>query len=224
MRYVIASSKNWFLQSEKTEEYKQLATSLITKKDDLNFTNLQKINPKYIFFPHWSWKVPSEIYNNFNCIVFHTAPLPFGRGGSPLQNLIIHGFKSSPVCALKMTDVLDGGPIYCSEEITLDGNISEIFQRLAITIERLILQICKINPVPIPQNGEIVNFKRLSITDNELLSHHNLVELYDRIRMVDGLDYQKAFINYGEFAIEFSDAKIGSDYLSARVIIKKRHI
>ena len=60
----------------------------IRKKSDLNMKNLKKINPKYIFFPHWSHKVPQIILDNFECVCFHTAPLPYGRGGSPIQNLI----------------------------------------------------------------------------------------------------------------------------------------
>ena len=29
-----------------------------------------------------------EIHENYKCIIFHMTDLPFGRGGSPLQNLI----------------------------------------------------------------------------------------------------------------------------------------
>ena len=43
---------------------------------------------KKIFIPHWSFIIPKEIYQNFECILFHMTDLPFGRGGSPLQNLI----------------------------------------------------------------------------------------------------------------------------------------
>ena len=50
---------------------------------------------------------------DLNRIVFHTAPLPYGRGGSPIQNLIVRGHISpAPVCALKMVSGLDEGPIY----------------------------------------------------------------------------------------------------------------
>ena len=45
---------------------------------------LESYNPRYIFFPHWSWIVPKEIFEKYECVCFHMTDLPFGRGGSPL--------------------------------------------------------------------------------------------------------------------------------------------
>jgi methionyl-tRNA formyltransferase len=219
INYIVASSKDWFKEHPKSEEYEELNFIEISNKEDLKLEYLEKINPRYIFFPHWNWKVSSEIYERFECVVFHTAPLPYGRGGSPIQNLILKGLKNSPVCALKMTDILDGGPIYDSFEVSLDGTISEIFSRIATCVEKLIVLICQNNPHPIEQNGEVVAFKRLSNSDNELLSNHSIKELYDRIRMVDGLDYPRAFINYGNHKIEFSEACLDGNHLLAKVKI-----
>jgi len=219
INYIVASSKDWFKEHPKSEEYEELNFIEISNKEDLKLEYLEKINPRYIFFPHWNWKVSSEIYERFECVVFHTAPLPYGRGGSPIQNLILKGLKNSPVCALKMTDILDGGPIYDSFEVSLDGTISEIFSRIATCVEKLIVLICQNNPHPIEQNGEVVAFKRLSNSDNELLSNHSIKELYDRIRMLDGLDYPRAFINYGNHKIEFSEACLDGNHLLAKVKI-----
>lgn len=74
-------------------------------------------------------------------MVFHTAPLPFGRGGSPIQNLIARKIDAAPVCAFRMTDVLDGGPIYDSIQVSLSGTIEEIFNRIANIIDTLIIKI-----------------------------------------------------------------------------------
>ena len=219
INYIVASSKDWFKEHPKSEEYEELNFIEISNKEDLKLEYLEKINPRYIFFPHWNWKVSSEIYERFECVVFHTAPLPYGRGGSPIQNLILKGLKNSPVCALKITDILDGGPIYDSIEVSLDGTISEIFSRVATCVEKLIVLICQDNPHPIEQNGEVVAFKRLSNSDNELLGNHSFKELYDRIRMVDGLDYPRAFINYGNHKIEFSEACLDGNHLLAKVKI-----
>jgi methionyl-tRNA formyltransferase len=219
INYIVVSSKDWFKEHPKSEEYEELNFIEISNKEDLNLEYLEKINPRYIFFTHWNWKVSSEIYERFECVLFHTAPLPYGRGGSPIQNLILKGLKNSPVCALKMTDNLDGGPIYDSFEVSLDGTIAEIFSRIATCVEKLILLICQNNPHPIKQNGEVVAFKRLSNSDNELLGNHSFKELYDRIRMVDGLDYPRAFINYGNHKIEFSEACLDGNLLLAKVKI-----
>ena len=64
-----------------------------------------------------------------------------------------------------------------------------------------------------------MEFKRLSNSDNELLGNHSIKELYDRIRMVDGLDYPRAFINYGNHKIEFSEACLDGNHLLAKVKI-----
>ena len=140
--YVVASSKDWYNECAHSKEYNSLNIIKITAKDELNLGFLEKVNPRYIFFPHWSWKVDSEIFERYECVVFHTAPLPFGRGGSPIQNLILRDIKKSPVCALRMTEILDGGPIYDSIEVSLDGSIAEIFLKIAICVEILIIKIC----------------------------------------------------------------------------------
>ena len=61
---------------------------LITEKKKLDGDFLKRLNPRYIFFPHWSWRVPREIIENYECVCFHMTDLPYGRGGTPLQNLI----------------------------------------------------------------------------------------------------------------------------------------
>lgn len=214
---IIAYSKDWFKSRPKSDEFKKLDLIEITKKSDLNLENLRRINPKYVLFPHWNWKVDSEIFETFECVVFHTAPLPYGRGGSPIQNLIIRGIDKSPVCALKMTGVLDGGPIYDSQEISLDGNIDDIFSKIAKCVESLMIKICQMDPIPLPQKGNVISFQRLSYADNELLKEHSIKELYDRIRMVDGEGYSKAYISFGDYKVEFSDAKLVNNELLAKI-------
>lgn len=215
-KIVIASSRDWFDKVTKSKEFLSLDIQYIKKKEDLTLETLEKLEPEYIFFPHWNWRVSKEIFSKYKCVAFHTAPLPYGRGGSPIQNLIIRGHVSSPVFALKMTEVLDGGPIYGAEEISLDGNLDEIFHRIAMAVHKLILLICKEKPVPIEQKGIPVKFQRLTYKDNELTSNLRIFEIYDRIRMVDGLDYPKAYICNGLTHIEFTEAEIVGEEVFAR--------
>ena len=215
--YIVASSKEWFANHPKSREYKNFNITEIASKEDLNYTNLIKLQPDYIFFPHWNWIVDEKIFNNFSCVVFHTAPLPYGRGGSPIQNLILKGFKKSPLCALEMNKTIDGGAIYCSEEVSLEGKISDIFSNAASIIEKLILKIIKENPTPIQQVGEVEEFKRLKPIDSQLDFSLSPTELFDRIRMVDGLDYPKAFTKIGKYNIKFCDAFIEDGKLHASI-------
>ena len=177
--------------------------------------------PDYVFFTHWNWIVQKEMHEQFNCIVFHTAPLPYGRGGSPIQNLILEGFKETPVCAVKMTDELDAGPIYASSNVSLAGPLTSIFSRINSAINDLISEILDKNPLPADQLGEPHVFKRLTGVDNEIPKGLKLEEIYDRIRMVDHADYPNAFITYGDIKIELSNAQLSRDTMEVKCTIKK---
>ena len=120
MRLLICNSKNWFSLNKEIRNSSSIKE--ISKKEDLNLELIREFNPNYIFFPHWNWIVDKNIYQTQNCIVFHTAPLPYGRGGSPIQNLILNGYEYTPVCALKMTSDLDAGPISIEINISLEKN------------------------------------------------------------------------------------------------------
>ncbi|WP_316863027.1 methionyl-tRNA formyltransferase [uncultured Cohaesibacter sp.] len=216
-KIVIASSKDWFEKAEKSAEFDQLDVHWIHNKHDLTIERLEDLQPRYIFFPHWNWIIPEEIYQPYECIVFHTAPLPYGRGGSPIQNLILRGFTSSPVCALRVTGILDGGPIYDRREVSLDGTIEAIFSRIATCVEDLIVSICRDEPLPEPQSGDIVEFSRRVPADSALSQDLSRSDLYDRIRMVDGAGYPKAFIQFGDYRLELSEADFSQGTLSAKV-------
>jgi methionyl-tRNA formyltransferase len=217
MNYVVASSKDWFQEHPKTREYSSLNIIEIKTKNELNLELLEEINPRYIFFPHWNWKVGSEIFERYECVVFHTAPLPFGRGGSPIQNLILRNIEKTPVCALRMTEILDGGPIYDSIEVTLDGTITQILSKIAVCVEKLIIKICQENIEPKEQSGAVVTFNRLTYADNELKSEYSIKELYDRIRMVDGEGYKNAYINFGDYKIDLKDSQIKNNEIVAKI-------
>ena len=204
MKIIFCDSKGWFNLNPELLEFNEVIS--INKKENLILKELKKFDPKYIFFVHWNWKVKEEIYKNFNCILFHTAPLPYGRGGTPIQNLILKGHSSAPVCALKMIEELDAGPIYSKVEISLEGNLNKIFFRLNEAINKLIKNIINKEIKPKEQIGETLCFKRLDEKDNEIPPNINIKEFYDRIRMLDHESYPHAYIKYGKFKIEFYNA------------------
>src|SRR5690606_34251586 len=116
---------------------------LIDPKIDFNLENLEKFNPTKIFIPHWSHIIPHESYERYECIVFHMTDLPDGRGGSPLQNLIVKGHKSTKISALRVNQGLDTGDIYLKLPLALHGTASEIFLRASTIIEKMIYEILK---------------------------------------------------------------------------------
>ncbi len=219
MKLIICNSKSWFHLDKKNSSNFEVIT--LSKKDELNFDFISQNKPDYIFFVHWSWKVKKEIFKNFKCILFHTAPLPYGRGGSPIQNLILNGFKKSPVCAIKMEEELDSGSIYDSIEISLDGSLKEIFFRINKVINDLIFRIIKNNMLPKVQEGKIHEFKRLNYEDNKIPLNIDLEKIYDYIRMVDDEDYKNSFIQYGDIKLEFYNAKYKNKSIICKCKITK---
>ena len=219
MKLLVCNSKKWFKLN--SEISKKNIVKVITKKDELTEKLIDIFKPDYIFFPHWNWIVEPTIYQNNECVVFHTAPLPYGRGGSPIQNLILRGYKSAPVCAIKMTGELDAGPIYLSFDIDLSGNLTSIFSRINIAINKLIKEILSKKIELKPQIGKVQKFRRLNYSDNELFQGLTINEIYDRIRMVDHPDYPNAYIIFGDLKIEFYDGSLNSNSLEVKCKITK---
>ena len=221
MTYVICCSKNWFTKNS-SEKFKKKFKYIFDKKK-LNYLAIKKINPKIIFFCHWSYIVPKNIFNNFLCINFHTAPLPFGRGGSPIQNLIQRGIKKTPVCAIKMGDRIDAGPIYLKKNIQLTGSLNTILTSIVLKIEIMILELIKKLPKPKNQKGAIKVFKRLKPKMSEIKKNDKFSKIYDKVRMLDSIEYPRAFIKFNNFIIKFSNIKKkGLNAFSASCYIEKK--
>ncbi len=208
----------WFSLSEENKRSNDF--QVIASKENLNLKELNKFNPDLIFFPHWNWIVPKEILDKFNCIVFHTAPLPFGRGGSPIQNLILKGFLESPICALKMTEELDAGPIYLKKTLSLDGPLKEILKRMNTLVNEMIFELTKKLPEPKDQVGKKTLFKRLTHEDNKIPKNISIKDAYDRIRMLDDVSYPNSFIEHGNLRIEFYEAEFADQEIHCKVTVK----
>lgn len=220
MKIAICNSQNWFQISDEVSKKNKILH--IRKKSDLTLSLLRKFQPDLIFFPHWNWIVEKEIFNEFKCIVFHTAPLPYGRGGSPIQNLIQRGHTASPVCAIAMSDGIDSGPIYDQEEISLDGSLSEIFKRLGCAVNEMMRRLIQHLPEPIEQAGEAIIFKRLGHKDNEISFDLDFEEFYNAVRMLDDSSYPSAYLKMENLVIEFSEIDRSCNELFCRVRISSK--
>jgi methionyl-tRNA formyltransferase len=213
---VVAQSKTW--NESLVSNLKKLTNfDVIEIKNptQLTFKFLSDLNPKFVFFPHWSSLISKNIYQNFKCVIFHMTDLPFGRGGSPLQNLIIRGFKETKMCAIECVEELDAGPIYLKRTLSLEGSAQEIFCRAATVIEKMIVEIVENEPQPTQQVGEVVIFKRRNPSQSNISRLRSVDEIYDAIRMLDADGYPHAFIEYDNLRIEFRNAKFLNGRLSA---------
>jgi methionyl-tRNA formyltransferase len=225
MVFALASEKKWNLPlfEKLRQQFSQDEWYLIDKRELLSVDHLGSIKPDKIFFPHWSYIIPKEIYKKYECIVFHMTDLPYGRGGSPLQNLITRGHKSTKVSALRVDEGVDTGPVYLKKVLSLEGSAQEIFFRCSDIIYEMVSEILKNNPAPKEQKGEIVIFKRRKPEESAIDNVVGIHALYDHIRMLDAEGYPNAFIETENFRFEFYNASFTKDQtLTASVRITKK--
>ncbi|OHA24450.1 MAG: hypothetical protein A3D50_01475 [Candidatus Taylorbacteria bacterium RIFCSPHIGHO2_02_FULL_44_12] len=221
---VIATIRSWNIEGYwRWNEPAGYKKHLVTNPDQLTDQWLKTINPEFIFFPHWSWIIPENIYNKYECVVFHTADLPRGRGGSPIQNLIIRGIYKTKVSALQVTGGLDEGPIYAKVPLDISkGSAQEIFQKNSIIVYKMISEILKKHPKPRPQKGKVLIFKRRKPSESLIPEGLSTRKLYDFIRMLDADGYPRAYIETNGYILEFNTAAINNESVTARVIIKPK--
>jgi methionyl-tRNA formyltransferase len=176
---------------------------------------------RYIFFLHWSSKVETSLLESTECVCFHMTDVPYGRGGSPLQNLIQRGHRETQLSALRMTSEFDAGPVYMKKPLSLEGSTAEeIYLRASRLSCEMALEIADKTPTPIEQQGEAVVFRRRTPKQSEISGDQPaLTDLFDHIRMLDATGYPKAFIDIGKFRIEFSRAALYHGEIKADVRI-----
>ncbi len=224
-RYLVVTCKSWNIENydKLVKRFPEETFDLITEKGDLTYERVAEFKPDYVFFPHWSWIIPKCLYDNFECIVFHMTDLPFGRGGSPLQNLIVRGIYDTKISALKVNEGIDCGDIFFKESVNIsEGNVDFILRNVSdIVFEKMIPKFITEEVTAVPQEGEIVEFKRRTPAESEIPEGLNGRKLYDFIRMLDGEGYPNAYVFLGENKISFKNATLDDDIVKAEVEITR---
>ena len=198
--------------------YRNWAINVVNKIDKSSFqyeiildnknikNNITNFNPDIIFFTGWSWIIPDKIINKYNSICIHPSKLPKYRGGSPIQNQIIDGIDISAVTLFKMNSNLDAGDIILQKELSLEGDLEDILNRIeAISIESINIIINTLN-----NNKDLVYFKqdesqatyckRRKPEDSEItiydLQNQTAKQIHDKIRCLQE-PYPNAYITLG---------------------------
>lgn len=219
--YIVASCKPWHKPAFELLKSEVNANWLwVTTHHEL-LAAVNSCSPRYIFFLHWNWHAPKDIWSRSECVCFHMTDLPYGRGGSPLQNLIVAGYKETQLTALRMVEEMDAGPVYAKRPLLLEGRAEDIYRRAGDLSFDIILWIIANEPEPVCQVGEVVAFKRRKPEQSVLPLDGNLEILHDHIRMLDAETYPLAFIEHGGFRLEFSKAELQDDEIIAKVTIRK---
>jgi len=219
-RYLVAGCKSWHRRVF-GEVLSKLAGDwhYVGKQEELCLAYIRELRPRYIFFLHWSWKVPPEILAEVECVCFHMTDVPYGRGGSPLQNLIVRGHRETRLTALRMTSELDAGPVYLKRSLSLEGGAEEIYLRASALSAEMIQQIARDEMHALPQTGVAVNFKRRKPEESQIAKLDSLEQLHDFIRMLDAEGYPRAFLSHDGYRFEFSRSALYDGRIVADVHI-----
>lgn len=221
MNYIVAAVGDW-----NKEMFDEVTRSLagnwhyVSTPAELNKKIQEGFLPRYVFFPHWRWIVPVDIVTQFECVCFHMTDVPYGRGGSPLQNLIVRGHKDTVLTALRMEKGLDTGPVYLKEPLSLKGSAEAIYHRASQMTWKMIAEIIAREVTPKPQQGKVVTFQRRTPEQSEIKQNLTIEQVYDYIRMLDAPNYPKAFLSTESYYLEFDQAKLVDGEITAQVTIK----
>jgi methionyl-tRNA formyltransferase len=220
-KYIIASCKSWHRPQLDGLLQPAEAWEWVASPDQLAAA-VEHIQPRYVFFLHWHWLVPKGIWSQYECVCFHMTDVPYGRGGSPLQNLIVVGQTETMLTALRMVEVVDAGPVYAKRPMPLQGRAEDIYIRAGQISFDIMLWMVETQPAPEPQRGEVILFQRRKPEQSVMPDTRGLEGIYDHIRMLDAPTYPLAYIDHGDFRAEFSSAELQGDAVHAKVVLRDR--
>lgn len=208
-RYIVCGSRPWNRRA-----FDDLAQSIEGKWEFVSAPDeLAKIIDRTghmgevaaIFFLHWSWRIPESIYGRHPCVLFHMTDLPFGRGGSPLQNLLARGLTQTVLSAIAVVEEVDAGPVYAKEVLILEGTAEAIYMRADRLAVEMIKDLISNPRAPVAQLGVPEPFARRVPSMSELPEDlTDLDSVHDFIRMLDASGYPYAYIDYGGLRIHLS--------------------
>lgn len=159
---------------------------------------LRDFRPDLILFYGWSWYVTESLLRDYTCLMLHPSPLPKYRGGSPIQNQIIAGEKSSKVSIFIMNSEVDAGDLVGQEDISLEGTLVSIFKQIESVGVRLTLKIITEGLNAAPQDNYNATYcRRRTKVDSEItldeLKISTAEYIYNKIRMLAD-PYPNAYI------------------------------
>lgn len=198
INYLIISKKKWDPKNFKSLDKSFKFFKKLNKKKIINYS------PKIIFFIHWSEIIPSEIFNRYLCIQFHSSNLPRFKGGSPIQNQIINGLKKTKITAFKVSDKIDSGDICLKRILDLNGTAFQIFKKMEkICISMAKHLVRKKNIKFHMQKGKSSYFRRRKTQESNIFSlkKFNIYKLFNFIRMLDAPGYPKAYVDLKKYKI-----------------------
>lgn len=184
MNIIVYGNREWAIRI-----FSKLSTSdkcLITSQ---NYDIIDKLTPELVVFLGWSHIIPEDVVAKHKCICLHPSPLPRYRGGSPIQHQIINGEEVGAVTLFIMDKGIDTGPIVFQKEISLRGELTDIFDRIVEVGAQGLNEYIPIHKsvIPIVQNESLATtFKRRKPSQSEItldeIRKIDAFSLYNKVR------------------------------------------
>ena len=137
-------------------ELKPASTKLYVLENNLSFPIYHPcdVEPQYSFLSTMQIDVilvvaygrilPEDVINNYFCINIHASILPYYRGASPIQSMILNACDYAGISIIKMTKNLDDGDIFSTRFIkNKQYDIVELNNILAISAGELAIKTLK---------------------------------------------------------------------------------
>lgn len=164
--------------------------SFYLAKDQSNLESLidEGLTPDYIICIGWSWIIPAKITKKIKVVGIHPSDLPNYAGGSPLQHQISEGITKTKNTLFELNSEIDSGPILAKVNMSLSGNMNDIFNNLTKSSTELVKLLLedKVHNKDLNNQLVIKRQKRLTEKDGELtfekLSKMSALDLYNFIR------------------------------------------
>lgn len=187
MKIIFAGYRTWAIKAfeDVIEKCSLKNFEIVSKPEDLN-----KIRNSVILGAGWSWIIPPEVIEGNELIaLMHPSDLPKYSGGSPIQHQIIDGLTKTMGALFQVDTKIDAGPIFLKKEMSLTGNMDEIFESLRTVtcdlMSEFIVKYPDIKPTPQEKTKERVR-KRLKPEDSRIAKEdfqkYSTETLYNMIR------------------------------------------
>ena len=198
MKILFCAYRNWALNVYNSIRSKCPHVSLVTTTkqfDEITQTNSFDVT----ILLGWSWIVSDEYVSSNYTIVAHPSDLPNYAGGSPIQNQIIDGLEKSKVTLFKATAQTDAGPILYKENISLCGNLQDVFYHIEHDTTSLLVKFFNNYPnIPETKQISLDTKKRRTPEMSEIkledFTNMTAKELYNKIRCLQN-PYPNAFVS-----------------------------
>lgn len=169
--------------------------------------------------------IKNSLIEKYNFVNIHAGNLPKWRGISSNSWAILNGEYTIAYTLHRVTDVLDGGPIYHKFTYTLDDSEKygdgrkKLEQSLSQNLESVLCEICSGANTGTLQHGKYVYTPSFRREDGKIsFGEYTSRELFDLFRVLGAPYGSGLYFLYKGDRYEFMDMEIDSDFMEYRGI------